>query len=243
MVQYNLILLTDPRYQNLAIDQIYDLDREQLQGLCTGLYLIFGYPSAYVGLYQVSGMRKIDYQSQVMNGNIVLLEKNAAIQQITADRWILDLADLGVRVTRKYSMRVDINAEQYIIQFNQMEFLSALVRIFDLAGLNYSNHLFDLHENGTPISIGVSTPTWATQSASELRNRAVAVPQQGSLSYQQYATSAQNQPAMSTLAQSQPMVSRYSNMVESQPTIGNGIPYYTTVNPNLTLGGNVVKPR
>lgn len=154
MVRYNLIVRRNSLYQNDNVDDEYDLDRDQLLGFCLGLYALFGANSPFVGLYQADGMRKIDYAYQVDSSDTVLLSGDVA-KEISSDRWVLDLADRGIKVTKRFSMRVVVNDNQMIIQFSKRDFLAAVITIFDKLNIDYSNHLFDLHENGQPIDIDI----------------------------------------------------------------------------------------
>ena len=157
MVRYNLIIRRNNLYSNDSIDEEYDLDRDELLGFCLALYALFGNNSPFVGLYQADGMRKIDYTNQINSSDSVLLSGQPA-GEISSDGWILDLADRGIKVTKRFSMRLIVNDSQMIVQFSKREFLAAIIIIFDKLNINYNNNLFDLHENGQPIDIDVKEP-------------------------------------------------------------------------------------
>lgn len=157
MVRYNLIVRKNNLYQNNSIDDEYDLDRDQLLGFCLSLYALFGVNSPFVGLYQSDGMRKIDYANQIDSSDTILLSGDKA-KEIGSDRWVLDLADRGIKVTKRFSMRVVVNDNHLIIQFSKRDFLAAVITVFDVLNIDYVNHLFDLHENGQPIDIDVREP-------------------------------------------------------------------------------------
>lgn len=157
MVRYNLIIRRNNLYNNDSIDEEYDLDRDELLGFCLGLYALFGNNSPFVGLYQADGMRKIDYTNQINSSDSILLSGQPATE-INSDSWLIDLADRGIKVTKRFSMRLMINDNQIIVQFSKREFLAAVITIFNKLNINYINNLFDLHENGQPINIDVGEP-------------------------------------------------------------------------------------
>lgn len=153
MGEFKLIACADPLYNNLAYNEIANLNTDQYTGAAVIFYALFGYPSDCARIYLQSGsnVEQVDYGMIAESPDVMLLQGDV-VDTIRSERWLIDISDLGINVKLEYTVKIYTPRGKYLIQFANLDLLRMMGGIVQSLGLDPGNYLQDLHRGDLAVT-------------------------------------------------------------------------------------------
>lgn len=150
---YDVNLSEDPRYANRPFNQKISLSPQGLGALALTATAFLGPDrDRYFRIY-TRQLRLVNLDSAIQKSALVLLEGEAVIDDLTEANWTIDIQDLGITPTMKYTLRLDAPYGIYLLQFDHLDILKDLMLLPLWLGLDPKDYFRDLHQGSQPLTL------------------------------------------------------------------------------------------
>lgn len=154
MAQYSVRLEAVPGKIDEPIDTKLTLNDSQLLGLLTMVYAMLGPDTDRYFTIWDSKMKKINVAQKLKAvPQTILLSGEAAFEADEGDEgWVASLAKSGGRPTKRYTVKIDLPNANYVVQFDNLDFLKGMATVCGWFKMNCHEYLFMLHDGDTAFT-------------------------------------------------------------------------------------------
>lgn len=153
MSQYSIRIEAVPGKIDEPVDTKLTVSDSEILGIMMMVYAMLGPDNLRYFTVWDSKMKKIDIGQKLKATRTILLSDEAAFEaDVGPEGWIASLTDAGGRPTKRYTVKISLPNSNYVVQFDNPDFLNGMVTVCYWFGMNCQEYLFLLHDGDTEMS-------------------------------------------------------------------------------------------